>query len=194
MLEKAYHWVVSFSSRPSAVYMLALISFIESSVSPIPPLPLLIPMCIANPKRAWFYASVCAVASVAGGYLGYAIGALLYDTVGLWIINLYGLVEKAKELERTANDVWIWVLLTKGVTPIPYKIVTIMSGFIHFDLVQFTFGSIVARFTFFMLFAVVLNRFGDSVRVVIEKNLKVAALIMLSFIVGGFLLVPHLVG
>lgn len=194
MLEKAYTWVVSYSNRPGAVWMLAAISFIESSISPIPPLPLLIPMCLANPRRAWFYASVCAVASVVGGFVGYAIGALLYDTLGMWIINLYGLKDKAVELERTAQDIWIWILITKGLTPIPFKIVTIMSGFIHFDLIKFTLGSFFARFTFFFLFALALRYQGDRIRVMIEKNLKLATFVLLAFIIGGFVILPKLIG
>lgn len=193
MLQKAYDWIVSYSNKPSAIWVLALVSFAESSICPIPPLPLLIPMCLANPRRAWFYAGVCAVSSAAGGYAGYAIGYFLYETLGRWIIEFYGLGDKASELEKTAQDYWIYVLVTKGLTPIPFKIVTIMSGFIHFNLVAFTLGSLFARFTFFMLFAVALRFYGDNIRIFIERHLKLAAFILLFFLVGGFVLLPHLI-
>jgi membrane protein YqaA with SNARE-associated domain len=173
MLQRTYDWIVSFASHPYAVWVLALVSFVESSLSPIPPLPLLIPMCLANPHRAWYYAIVCAVASVAGGIVGYGIGALLYDTLGIWIISAYGLA------------------VTKGLTPIPFKIVTIMSGFLHFDVVKFMIGSFVARFTFFLLFALALRVYGVQIREFIERRLKLATMILLVFLVGGFFVLPN---
>jgi membrane protein YqaA with SNARE-associated domain len=112
ILQRAYDWVVSYANHPNAVWVLAAISFIESSISPIPPLPLLIPMCLANPKKAWHYAMVCAMSSVAGGFFGYAIGYGLYETLGLWIISLYGLGDKAAELQKSTHDAWFWILIT----------------------------------------------------------------------------------
>lgn len=194
MLQRSYDWIVSFSSHPYAVWVLAIVSFIESSISPIPPLPLLIPMCLANPQRAWYYASVCAVASVVGGFVGYGIGALLYDTLGLWIITLYGLADQANDLIANSQGVWFWVLLTKGLTPIPFKIVTIMSGFLHFDLLKFTVASFVARFTFFFLFALALRVYGAEIREFIEKRLKLATFILLAFLIGGFFVLPKVMG
>lgn len=192
MLQRSYDWVVSFANHPYAIWVLAIVSFVESSLSPIPPLPLLIPMCLANPQRAWYYASVCALASVAGGFVGYGIGALLYDTVGQWIIASYGLTEKANELAETSKGFWFWVLLTKGLTPIPYKIVTIMSGVLHFDLLKFTIASVVARFTFFLLFALALRTYGTEIREFIERRLKLTALALLAFIIGGFVVLPKM--
>jgi membrane protein YqaA with SNARE-associated domain len=190
MLKRAYDWVVSYASHPNAVWLLFAVTFVESSVSPIPPIPLLIPMCIARPDRAWFYALICSAGAVTGGFAGYAIGSLLYDTVGQWIIAFYGLKDKAAHLVQTSQDVWFWVLLTKGLTPIPFKIVTIMSGFLHFDLLKFTIGMIVSRVTFFMMIAVALYYYGDNVRLFIEKHLPMAALALLVIIVGGFFVLP----
>jgi membrane protein YqaA with SNARE-associated domain len=191
MLQRSYDYIVSFASHPYAVWVLALVSFVESSLSPIPPLPLLIPMCLANPSRAWFYASVCALASVAGGIVGYGIGALLYDTLGVWIIGFYGLADKANDLIATSKDFWFVVLVTKGLTPIPFKIVTIMSGFLHYDVAMFLVGSVVARFTFFLLFALALRAYGVQIREFIERRLKLATLILLVFLVGGFFVLPN---
>jgi membrane protein YqaA with SNARE-associated domain len=189
-LDRAYNWIVSYSNHPHAVWVLAAVSFIESSISPIPPLPLLIPMCLANPRRAWYYACVCAVSSVIGGFVGYAIGYLLYETLGLWIISLYGLADKAAELQKHTHDAWFWVLLTKGLTPIPFKIATIMSGFLHFNLFWFTVATLVARFTFFFLFAAALRVYGDKIREFMEKQLKLATFILLFFLIGGFFVLP----
>lgn len=188
MLKRAYDWVVSYASHPRAVWVLFAVTFLESSVSPIPPLPLLIPMCLARPDRAWFYAFVCAVGALLGGYMGYAIGYLLYESVGLWVMNLYGMADDAKKMVDDSKGVWFWVLLTKGLTPIPFKIVTIMSGFIHFDLKLFTIGAFVSRITFFMMFAVALRYYGENIRLFMEKHLPLATGILLFFIIGGFLL------
>jgi membrane protein YqaA with SNARE-associated domain len=188
MLKRAYDWVVSYASHPRAVWVLFAVTFLESSVSPIPPLPLLIPMCLARPDRAWYYAFVCSVGALLGGYLGYAIGFLLYESVGLWVMNLYGMADDAKKMVNESQHIWFWVLLTKGLTPIPFKIVTIMSGFIHFDLKLFTIGAFVSRITFFMMFAVALRFYGDNIRTFMEKHLPLATGILLFFIIGGFLL------
>jgi membrane protein YqaA with SNARE-associated domain len=188
MLKRAYDWIVSYAGHPNAVYVLFFVTFLESSVSPIPPLPLLIPMCLARPDRSWYYAMVCTAGAVTGGYFGYAIGYLLYESVGLWLITLYGLKDQAATMVEESKHIWFWVLLTKGVTPIPFKIVTIMSGFIHFDLTLFTVGTFVSRITFFMIFAVALRFYGDNIRIFMEKHLPLATGILLFFIIGGFIL------
>ncbi len=192
MLKRAYDWVVSYASHPNAVWVLFAVTFVESSISPIPPLPLLIPMCIARPNRAWFYALICSAGAVTGGYFGYAIGSLLYDTLGQWIIGIYGLKDKASELVEKSQDVWFWVLLTKGLTPIPFKIVTIMSGFLHFDIVKFTIGMVISRVTFFMMIAVALYYYGENIRLFIEKHLPMATLGLFTIIVGGFFILPFM--
>lgn len=192
LLKRAYDWIVSYSNHPKAVYVLFWVTFVESSISPIPPLPLLIPMCIANPRRSWFYAMVCTAGACAGGFVGYGIGYLLYDTVGLWIINFYGLADKAQELLATANNHWFWVLVTKGLTPIPFKIVTIMSGFLNYSLPLFFIGMFVSRLTFFLMFAVAIYYYGENIRVFIEKHLPMVSAILLAFIIGGFVLLPFI--
>ncbi len=191
MLERLYFRIVAFSNHPYAVWVLALIAFAESSIFPIPPIPLLIPMCLAQPRKAWFYAAVCALASTAGGVVGYGIGHLLYDTVGLWIINTYGYAAKAEEFRQHSHDIWFWILITKGLTPIPFKIVTIMSGLIDFDFWKFMYGSLFARFTFFFMMVVALRFYGDHIREFIEKRLKLATFILLFFIIGGFFLLKY---
>jgi membrane protein YqaA with SNARE-associated domain len=192
MLKRAYDWIVSYANHPRAVFVLFAVTFMESSISPIPPIPLLIPMCLANPKRSWYYALVCTAGACSGGFVGYGIGHLLYDTVGLWIINLYGLADKSQALLATANSHWFWVLVTKGLTPIPFKIVTIMSGFLSYNLPLFFIGMFVSRLTFFFMFAVALHYYGDNIRTFIEKHLPLATGILLFFIIGGFVIFPFL--
>ena len=190
MLKRAYDWCVSYASHPAAPWLLFGLTFIESSFSPLPPIPLLIPMCIARPDRAWLYAGICSLGAVLGGYLGYAIGALLYESVGAWLIGIYGLQDKAASLIATSQDYWFWVLVTKDLTPIPFKIVTIMSGFLHFDLWKFTIGMVVSRATFFLMIAVALRFYGDDIRIFIERHLPMVALALLVVIVGGFFVLP----
>ncbi len=191
-LQRFYERIVAFSTHPKAVWVLAAVSFAESSICPVPPLPLLIPMCLAQPRRAWYFAAVAALWSALGGIVGYAIGHLLYDTVGMWIITTYGLAEQAQSLRERANEYWFWILMTKGLTPIPFKLVTILSGLIDFDFRMFLVGSFIARFTFFMLFAAALRVYGEQIRDFIEKRLKLATFILLAFIIGGFVLIRYI--
>jgi membrane protein YqaA with SNARE-associated domain len=193
MLRRLYDWIVSYAAHPKAVWVLAIISFAESSFFPIPPLPLLIPMCLAKPERSWYYANVCAIASALGGIIGYAIGYMLWDTFGSWLIDIYGMEEQAQHLRAQAHDYWFWVLVTKGLTPIPFKLVTIMSGFIKYNFWLFMLGSIVARFSFFYIFALMLFFYGERIRHYMDKHLAIAAFTLLFFLVGGFVLVKYIV-
>ncbi len=192
MLKRAYERMVAYANHPNAPWVLFWVTFLESSFSPIPPIPLLIPMCLAAPHKAFRYAMICAAGAVAGGFLGYAIGYLLYDTVGQWILALYGLTDKAQELVQGSQKFWFWVLLTKGLTPIPFKIVTIMSGFIHFDLLKFTLGMVVSRVTFFVMLVVAMYFYGENIRLFIERHLPLATGGLLAIIVGGFFVLPFI--
>jgi len=171
MLRSAYDWCIAAAHKPYALRLMGLVSFLESSVFPVPPDAMLIPMSLARPERAWLYAAVCTAASVAGGVLGYFIGAYLYDSVGHWLISLYGYGDKV-EAFREAYAKWgTWIILLKGLTPIPYKIVTITSGFAGYSLLLFIIFSVVARGTRFFLAAFLLSRYGPQAREIIEKRL-----------------------
>ena len=128
MLRRLYDWCIAAADKPHALWTMGLISFAESSFFPIPPDVMLIPMSLANPRKAWFYALVCTVTSVAGGVVGYLIGALLYESVGLWLISLYGYADKVDAFRAAYAEYGAWIILLKGLTPIPYKVVTITSG------------------------------------------------------------------
>ena len=171
MLRRAYDWCIAAAHRPYALWLMGFVSFVESSFFPVPPDVMLIPMSLAQPKRAWTYATVCTLTSVAGGVLGYGIGALLYDSVGHWLISLYGYGDKV-EAFREAYARWgTLIILIKGVTPIPYKIVTITSGFAGYNIWLFVAFSFVARGMRIYLVAFLLSRYGEIAREIIEKRL-----------------------
>src|ERR1700704_6758556 len=167
MLRRLYDWCISAAGKPHASWIMGTISFVESSFFPIPPDAMLIPMSLARPDRAWFYATVCTTTSVAGGILGYLIGALLYDSVGLWLIKFYGLAGKVDAFREAYAQWGSWIILIKGVTPIPYKLVTITSGFAGFNIVLFVLCSVLARGMRFYLAAFLLSRYGPRAREII---------------------------
>jgi membrane protein YqaA with SNARE-associated domain len=186
MLKRIYDWCVEAADKRYALWILGAVAFAESSFFPVPPDIMLAPMSLAQPKRAWLYAAVCTVASVLGGILGYAIGALLYDSVGHWLITLYGLGDKVEAFRESYAQWGALIILAKGVTPIPYKLVTITSGFAGYNLPLFILFSIITRGGRFFIAAILLNRYGDWIKVRIEKHLGLAVAILLAVLVAGF--------
>ena len=186
MLRRLYDWVLDLAARPWAPGALAVISFVESSIFPIPPDVMLVPMCLARPHRAFWFAGICTVASVLGGLLGYAIGALLYDTLGQFLIRLYGYGDKV-EAFRAAYAQWgAWIILIKGATPIPYKVITIASGFAGYNLFWFTVLSIITRGVRFYLEATLLYFWGEPAREFIERRLGLVMLVCVVIFIAGF--------
>ena len=171
MLRRLYDWVIRLAAHPRALPALGVIAFLESSVFPIPPDTMLIPMSLARPDKAWYFATLCTVTSVAGGLLGYFIGAVLYDSLGQWLIHIYGLGGKVDAFREAYNHYGALIILLKGVTPIPYKLVTIVSGFARFNLLLFVLCSIAARGMRFYFTAFLLNRYGERARKIIEERL-----------------------
>lgn len=192
MLRRIYQWVIDLSERPSATWALAGVSAAESSFFPVPPDVMLVPMCVARPDKAWWYAFVCTVASVIGGLGGYAIGSLLYDTVGAFLINLYGYGDKVDAFEKAFNEYGQWIILIKGLTPIPYKVVTITSGFAHYNLFWFIVLSIITRGLRFFLVAGLLYWIGPPARTFIEERLGLVTGIFAVVLVGGFVAAVYL--
>ena len=171
LLRRLYRWTLDQAERPGAPWALGVVSFAESSFFPIPPDAMLIPMCLAKPSRAFWYATICTVTSVLGGLVGYAIGHLLYDTVGIKLIELYGYGAQADNFRAAYAEWGHWVILLKGLTPIPYKIVTITSGFAGYSLFFFILFSVITRGARFYLLAFLLNRYGSRARTIIEERL-----------------------
>jgi membrane protein YqaA with SNARE-associated domain len=186
MLKRIYDWCVGAADKPYALWILGAVAFAESSFFPVPPDIMLLPMSLARPKRAWLFAAVCTIASVAGGVLGYAIGALLYDSLGQWLIHLYGLNDKVEAFRASYAEWGAVIILVKGLTPIPYKLVTITSGFAGYNIWLFVLCSIVARGGRFFIVAVLLNRYGDFIRAELEKRLGLWVAIMATVLVLGF--------
>jgi membrane protein YqaA with SNARE-associated domain len=193
LLRRLYDWCLLAAHKPYAMWIMGAVSFAESSFFPVPPDVMLIPMSLARPERAYVMAAWCTVTSVAGGILGYAIGALLYDSVGGWLIQLYGYSGKV-ETFRAAYAQWgAWIILLKGLTPIPYKIVTITSGFAGYNLGLFIVFSIIARATRFFLLAFLLHRFGERARHFIEKRLGLWILLGAGIVVIGIVIALYLI-
>jgi len=193
LLRSLYDWVMNKAAHPKAIWWLAGISFAESSFFPIPPDVMLVPMVLANRRRAWVIAGVCLVASVLGGMLGYYIGYALLETVGQWIISLYGMQEGLAGFQEWYAEYGLWVILIKGATPIPYKIVTIASGIAHFSLPIFIAASIVTRGIRFYLVAGLLYWYGEPIRAFIEKRLTLVTTLFVVCLVGGFIVIKYVI-
>jgi membrane protein YqaA with SNARE-associated domain len=192
LIRRLYDWCIGAAGKPHAVWILGAVAFAESSFFPVPPDIMLIPMSLARPDRAFRLAAWCTLASVAGGMLGYAIGALLYDSFGLWLIQLYGYGNKV-EAFRAAYAQWgAWIILLKGFTPIPFKIVTITSGFAGYNFGLFVLLSVITRGGRFFLLALLLNRYGMQAREIIEKRLGLWAAIMALTVIAGIVIVVYL--
>lgn len=192
MLRRTYDRTMALADHPKAIWWLALIAFIESSVFPIPPDVLMIPMILARPNRAWFIASVALVASVIGGMLGYAIGAFAYESIGQPILASMGKGDAMAAFNTRFNDFGFWAVLAAGVTPFPYKVITIMSGWTGMPLGTFIATSILARALRFFVVAGLLRAFGAPIRDFIEKRLGLVFVLFIVLLLGGFAVVKYL--
>ncbi len=192
MLRRLYDRVLALAGSPRAGLWLAVVSFVESSFFPIPPDALLIPMVLARPDRAWRLAFVCTVASVAGGALGYLIGYALFDVLAEPILRAYHYQDAFAAFQAKYAEWGLWVILIKGLTPIPYKIVTIASGAARFNFGIFMLASAATRGVRFFAVAGLLRTWGEPVRAFIEKRLTLVTTALLIGIVGGFLLLKYL--
>jgi membrane protein YqaA with SNARE-associated domain len=191
-LQRFYARVLALAASPYATWWLALIAFAEASCFPIPPDALLVPMALARPRAAWRFAAVCTVASVAGGALGYWIGFAVFDQLARPILNLYGYGPAYAAFQAKFQEYGLWIILVKGLTPIPYKIVTIAAGAARFDFWLFMLASLLTRGARFFLVATLLHFFGDAVRVFIERRLTLVTSAVAVAIVGGFLALKFL--
>ena len=186
MLQRLYRRVLALSAGPRAPAWLAVIAFAESSFFPIPPDVLLIPMALARPDRAWRLAGICTIASVIGGAFGYLIGYALFDVVAVPLLHAYHYEAAFERFRQTYAEWGLWVILIKGLTPIPYKIVTIASGAAHFDFAVFMAASAVTRGARFFAVATLLRFFGTPVRDFIERRLTLVTTLLAAGVIGGF--------
>ncbi len=193
MIRGLYDWTMNLAGHRHALPALALIAFIESSIFPIPPDILIIPMVLAAREKAWRIALVCTVASVLGGLAGYGIGYSLYETVGKPLLEFYGYADKFTQFQGYYHEWGAWIVGGAGLTPFPYKVITIASGVADLDLIVFTIASILSRGLRFFLVAGLLWYFGDPIRTFIEKHLGLLATAFFVLLFGGFVLLKFLV-
>jgi len=184
MFRKLYDWVMGLARSRHAPAALAGVSFAESSFFPIPPDVMLAPMVLANRDKAFIYAGICTIASVLGGLLGYAIGVFL-EPVGQFILNVFGHPEGKAEFQKWFDDWGLGVILVKGLTPIPYKLVTITAGFAQFSLFTFIWASVLTRGARFFIVAAILKYFGPAMLEEFERRLNLYSILLLALIVGG---------
>jgi membrane protein YqaA with SNARE-associated domain len=189
MIRSIYDRTIAFAGHRHALWVLALVSFAESSVFPLPPDALMIPMILARPDRAFLIAALCLGASVAGGLAGYAIGALAFEALGRPILEALGKGEAMAEFAAGFNEAGFWAVLIAGVTPVPYKVVTIMSGWTGMPLATFVATSVLARGIRFFAVAWLLRHFGAPVRAFIERRLGIVFTLAVAVLIAGAALV-----
>lgn len=193
MIRRLYNWTMNAASHKRAPAVLFGISFVESSVFPIPPDVMLVPMILAQRAKAWLFAGIATLGSVIGGMLGYAIGYFVFETIGLPILNFYGLADAFQDFAARYNEWGAWIVFIAGVTPFPYKVITIASGATQLNIVVFMVASILARGLRFYVVAALLYWFGPPIREFIERRLSLVATVFVVLLVGGFIAIKYLV-
>jgi len=193
MLRRLYDFTMGLAARPKASYLLAGVSFVESSIFPIPPDVMLIPMVLADRRRAWRIAAICSFFSVLGGLLGYMIGAFFFNLVGEAVIGFYGYEDKFTAFQHSYEEWGAWIVALFGLTPFPYKVITIASGVVHLNLVAFLVASVLSRSARFFLVAGLLYWFGEPIRAFIEKYLGILTLLFFVLLFGSFVLIKYMI-
>jgi membrane protein YqaA with SNARE-associated domain len=191
-MRRMYDWMMGMAGSPRAPWALAVVSFIESSFFPIPPDVMLIPMVLSNRQKAWWYATVATIASVLGGLLGYAIGYFFYEAIGMPILKFYGREHALDTFITFVHEYGVEAVIIKGMTPIPFKVVTIAAGVAKMDLLAFIGASIIARAMRFYLVAALLYFFGQPIREFIERRLTLVTTVFVVVLVSGFVAVKYL--
>lgn len=192
LTKRIYDKTLDLAGRKNALAWLFAISFIESSFFPIPPDIMIIPMVLATPKQAYKIAGVALIASILGGYLGYAIGIFGFEIIAKPLLEFYGYMDGFTKFKNYFTEYGSWIVFGAGITPFPYKIITIASGFVHLNLIIFTIASILARGIRFYIIAWLLKRFGEPMKTFIEKNLNLLSIIFLILLIGGFAIIKWL--
>ncbi len=191
MLRRAYERTMEFAAHRNAPWALAVVAFIESSVFPIPPDVVLIPMVLAERRKAWLYASIATVASVIGGIFGYIIGYFLFETIGQPILGFYGYGARVRGFRQRYNEYGAWIVFIAGVTPFPYKVITIASGVTQLNFLVFMPASVAARGLRFFIVAGLLYWFGPPIKDFIDKYLGILSILFVVLLIGGFVLIKY---
>lgn len=187
-----YNYMIELASRKTALYFLFAVSFIESSFFPIPPDIMLIPMVLAKPEKAWKIAGVATVASVLGGYFGYAIGVFFFDKLARPLLEFYGYMQQFDTFKNYYHEWGAWIVFGAGITPFPYKVITIASGVVDLNLWVFSVASVLARGGRFFLVAWLLKKYGEPMKGFIEKNLGMLAVLFFVLLIGSFILIKYI--
>ncbi len=191
MLRRAYDKTMELAAHRNAPWALAGVSFIESSVFPIPPDVMLIPMVLAERRKAWLYAAICTMASVLGGVFGYLIGYFLFESIGQAILSFYGYMDAFESFAKRYNEYGAWIVFIAGVTPFPYKVITIASGVTQLNFLVFMLASVAARGLRFFVVAGLLYWFGPPIKKFIEDYLGVLSILFVVLLIGGFVLIKY---
>ncbi|HML43862.1 MAG: DedA family protein [Hyphomicrobium zavarzinii] len=191
MMRRLYDWMMAKARNDRAPHALFWVSFIESSFFPIPPDVMLIPMVIAQRAKAWWYATVATIGSVIGGAFGYGIGYFFFEQIGRPILEFYGKAQSFGEFTNWFNEWGVWILIIKGMTPFPYKVLTITAGVTHMPLIEFMLASVIARAMRFYLVAGLLYFFGEPIREFIEKRLTLVTTVFVVLLVLGFVAIKY---
>ena len=186
LVKATYDYMLNLASRRNAMYFLFAVAFIESSFFPIPPDVMLIPMVLAAPTKAWRIAGIATIASVLGGAFGYAIGVFFFDLIARPILTFYGYMHQFDVFKDYYHEWGAWIVFGAGITPFPYKVITIASGVVHLDFAVFMLASVVARGMRFYLVAWLLKKYGEPMKDYIEKNLGMLSVFFLLLLLGGF--------
>ena len=191
-LKRLYNWTLDKANHKNAKWYLSLISFAESSFFPIPPDLLLIPMALASKTKAIFYAFICTFSSVLGGILGYAIGYYFYNNLGIYIVEFYHLENSFSIFEDYYKEFGILIVLGAGITPFPYKFITIASGVFGLNIFLFIIISIVGRGLRFYLIAILLYFFGEKIKLIIDKYFNILTVVFFILLVGSVFIIRFL--
>ena len=189
ILRKLYDWTLKRASQKSASWFLGIISFAESSFFPIPPDIILIPMVLAKRAKAFFYALICTLSSVTGGIFGYLIGLMLFNSIGVLLINFYHLDEQVNEFKNYYNSYGAWIVIIAGFTPFPFKVITIASGLFQLNFIIFIICSILSRGARFYLVSALLYFFGENIKIFIDKYFNFLTILFFIFLIGGIFIV-----
>jgi membrane protein YqaA with SNARE-associated domain len=192
IITRSYNYMMNLAAKKNAAWFLGMISFIESSFFPIPPDLMLIPMTLAKPKKAWYFASICMITSVIGGFFGYFLGSCFYDIIAEPLLEFYGYMEKFEHFKSYYSLYGIWIVLFAGFTPFPNKVITITSGVMGLNLFIFFLASIIARGGRFFLVAALLYKFGTACKTFIEKRLGLLSFIFFILLIGSFYVIKYL--
>jgi len=191
MLQRTYAWILSFANHPYAIWILGAVSFAESSFFPIPPDPLLIAMVMAKPTLFLRHAAICTLSSTFGGMFGYAIGLMLFSTVGVWIVSAYGLQEEFVQIGMRYEENAFLTVFTAAFTPIPYKLITVAAGVFHINFLAFVLASIIGRGMRFFLVATLMYYLGRRYKDSIEKYIDILSVVFVILIALGFLALKY---